>query len=155
MRIGTAITRPLADVAALRNHIDGIAPAIELPDLDYVDAQSLDAIDIVATNVAAASYIVGEFIPPQQRDPNAAAVRLVCNDQEMLTGEARDALGDQWQAALWLVNQMLAQGWKMQPGQVLLTGALGRAVPALPGHCVASYQAGADEWGPLEINIAH
>jgi 2-keto-4-pentenoate hydratase len=154
MRIGVAIDRPLADVAALRNHIDGIAPAIEAPNLDYVDMQSVDAVDIVATNVAAANYIVGEFVSPQLRDPNAVAVRLACNEQELVVGKGREALGDQWQAALWLVNKMLAQGWKMQRGQVLLTGALGRAVPAPTGHCVASYQTGAEDWGSLEINVA-
>ena len=154
MRIGAAIDKPLADVAALRDHIDGIAPAIELPNLDYVAPQTLDAVDIVATNVAAANYIVGDFISPQQRDPNAVAVRLVCEDQEMFTGQARDALGDQWQAALWLVNKMIEQGWRLESGQILLTGALGRAVPAVKGRCVASYHAPDIEWGTLTVNVA-
>lgn len=153
MRIASTIDGPVDDVAALRAHIDGIAPAIELPNLDYAQPQSLDAIDVIATNVAAANYIVGEFISPQQRDPNAIAIRLVCNDKEMITGQARDSLGDQWQAALWLVNKMVAQGWKMQPGQVLLTGALGRALPATPGHCIASYHTAPDRWATLEINV--
>src|SRR5688572_5817722 len=103
MRIGTPIDKPLADVAALRAHIDGIAAALELPNLDYLQPQTLDAIDIVATNVAAAKYIVGEFIPPQQRDPNAVDIRLACNDKLMFTGKGTDSLGDQWRAALWLV----------------------------------------------------
>lgn len=154
MRIGTAIDQPLADVTALRDHIDGIAPAIEMPNLDYVAPQALDAVDIVATNVAAANYIVGDFISPQQRDPNAVAVRLVCEDQEVTTGHARDALGDQWQAALWLVNQMVEQGWRLDSGQILLTGALGRAVPATKGRCVASYHAADIEWGTLTVNVA-
>lgn len=154
MRIGTAIDKPLADVAALRNHIDGIAPAIELPNLDYAEPQALDAVDIIATNVAAANYIVGDFISPQQRDPNAVAVRLACDDKEVVTGKARDALGDQWRAALWLVNTMLAQGWKLESGQILLTGALGRAVPAAKGRCVASYHAADIEWGTLTIDVA-
>jgi 2-keto-4-pentenoate hydratase len=154
MRIGAAIDKPLADVAALRSHIDGIAPAIELPNLDYVAPQTLDAVDIVATNVAAANYIVGDFISPQQRDPNAVAVRLVCEDQEMFTGQARDALGDQWQAALWLVNKMIEQGWRLESGQILLTGALGRMLPAVKGRCVASYHAADIEWGTLTVNVA-
>lgn len=154
MRIGAIIDRPVDDVAALRTRIDGIAPAIELPNLDYTQPlQALDAIDVIATNVSAANYIVGEFVSPQQRDPNTVAIRLACNDKEMFTGQARDSLGDQWQAALWLVNKMVAEGWKMQPGQVLLTGALGRAVPAAPGHCVASYHVAGDEWATLEINV--
>lgn len=157
MRIGAPIEKPLADVAALRAHIDGIAAAIELPDLDYSQPQTLDAIDIVATNVAAAKYIVGEFIPPEQRDPNAVDIRLACNDQLMFTGKGTDSLGDQWRAALWLVNKMVEQGWQIERGQILLTGALGRMLPAATGRCVASYHASnapdGIPWASLEITV--
>ncbi|HEY0686003.1 MAG TPA: fumarylacetoacetate hydrolase family protein [Steroidobacter sp.] len=157
MRISAPIEKPLADVTALRAHIDGVAPAIELPNLDYSQPQTLDAIDIVATNVAAAKYIVGEFIPPQQRDPNAVDIRLACNDKEMFTGKGSDSLGDQWRAALFLVNKMLEQGWKIERGQILLTGALGRMLPATTGRCVASYYANDATkeipWATLEINV--
>lgn len=153
MRISAAIDRPLPDVDSLRAHIDGVAAAIELPNLDYTQSQSLDAIDIVATNVAAAKYIVGEFAAPGQRDPNAVDVRLVCNDKEMFTGKGTDALGDQWRAALFLVNTMIEQGWRLEPGQILLTGALGRMVPGTTGHCVASYHSGSAQWASVEVNV--
>ena len=153
MRIGTSIDRPLSDVASLRAHIDGIGPAIELPNLDYTQPQALDGIDIVATNVAAAKYIVGEFVSPEQRDPNATDVRLVCNDKEMFTGKGTDSLGDQWRAALFLVNKMLEQGWQLEAGQILLTGSLGRMLPGTTGHCVASYHSGPAQWASLEVNV--
>jgi 2-keto-4-pentenoate hydratase len=153
MRIGTAIDKPLADVDALHAHINGIGPAIELPNLDYTQPQTLDAIDIIATNVAAAKYIVGEFAAPSQRDPNSTDVRLVCNDKEMFTGKGTDSLGDQWRAALFLVNKMVGQGWKLEAGQILLTGSLGRMLPGTTGHCVASYHAAQTQWASLEINV--
>jgi len=154
MRVGTTIDKPLADVAALREHVDGIAPAIELPNINYVNLQAVDVTDLIATNVSAANYIVGDFVSPQQRDPNSVAVRLSCNDQEVMSGKARDALGDQWQAAFFLVNTMIEQGWKFEPGQILLTGALGRAIPAAVGRCVASYHAADQPWGTLTVNVA-
>lgn len=153
MRIGTTINEPLADTAALRAHVDGIAPAIELPNLDYAQPQTLDAIDIIATNVAAAKYIVGDFVSPQHRDPNTVDIRLVCNDEEMFTGKGSDSLGDQWHAALWLVNQVLEQGWTIEPGQILLTGALGKMLPGATGRCVASYHAGNTQWPSLEVTV--
>ena len=153
MRIGTTIDKPLADVAALREHIDGIAPALELPNIHYVNSQAIDVVDLIATNVSAANYILGDFVSPGERDPNSVAVRLACNDQDMMNGKARDALGDQWQAALWLVNTLLDQGWTFEPGQILLTGALGRAVPAAVGRCVASYHAADQPWGTLTVNV--
>ncbi|MET0534271.1 MAG: fumarylacetoacetate hydrolase family protein [Steroidobacter sp.] len=153
MRIGKRIDQPLADVSALREHIDGIAPALELPNIDYVDPQAIDIVDLIATNVSSANYIVGDFVSPELRDPNSVAVRLTCNDQEIMSGTARDALGDQWQSALWLVNTMLKQGWKIEPGQVLLTGALGRAIPASIGRCVAGFHAADQPWGTLSVNV--
>src|SRR5687767_6998825 len=153
MRIGTTIEKPLADVTALREHIDGIAPALELPNIDYVNPQAIDMVDLIATNVSAANYILGDFVSARDRDPNAVAVRLACNDQEVMSGTARDALGDQWQAALFLVNTMIEQGWKFEAGQILLTGALGRAIPAAAGRCVASYHAADQPWGTLTVNV--
>ena len=157
MRIGTPIDKQLPNVESLRAHIDGIAPAIELPNLHYAQMDALDAVDIVATNVAASNYIVGEFLSPRQRDPNAIDIRLTCNDKETFTGKGSDSLGDQWRAALWLVNKTVEQGWKLERGQVLLTGALGRMLPAATGHCVASYHASQAledaPWASLEINV--
>ena len=153
MRIGTPIDEPLADVDALRAHIDGIGPAIELPNLDYIQLQTIGATDLIATNVAAAKYIVGEFASPRERDPNAIDVRLVCNDQEMFTGKGTDSLGDQWRAALFLVNTMVQQGWRLERGQILLTGSLGRMLPGTTGQCVASYHSAQTQWASLEINV--
>jgi len=153
MRIGKPIHQPLADIAALHAHIDGIGPAIELPNLDYTQPQTTDGIDIIATNVAAAKYIVGEFAAPRERDPNSTQVRLVCNDKETFTGKGTDSLGDQWRAALFVVNKMLEQGWKLEPGQILLTGSLGRMLPGTTGHCVASYHSSATQWAALEIHV--
>jgi 2-keto-4-pentenoate hydratase len=150
MRIGRAITHTLRDVDELRLHVDGIGPAVELPNLDYETPEQLTTPDIVASNVAAAYFLVGEFVPAAQRDPNAASPRLVCEGKEVNAGQAREALGDQWQAALWLVNTMVDQGWHIEPGQILMTGALGRMIPARPGHCRAEY----GDWGHIEVDIA-
>lgn len=149
LRVGTPIRARLDDIAQLRSHIDGIAPAIELPNLHFESPAELTAIDIIASNVGSATYIVGSFVSPDLRDPNEASPKLICDDKELNRGQARDALGDQWQAALWLVNTMIGQGWTVESGQILLTGALGRMIPATPGHCSADY----GTWGTIELHI--
>jgi 2-keto-4-pentenoate hydratase len=150
MRIGNRIRKPLVSVTELKSHIDGVAAAIELPNLDYESPDQLNALDIIASNVAAAHFMTGAFAPPEQRDPNQLTVTLDCNGERLSTGQARDAMGDQWQAALWLVNTMVAQGWELEPGQVLLTGALGKMVRAREGKCTAHF----DGWGTLNVLIA-
>lgn len=149
LRVGTPIRERLADVEALRARIDGIAPAIELPNLHFESPTELTAIDIIASNVGSATYIVGNFVAPDLRDPNHANPTLVCDGKELNRGHARDALGDQWQAALWLVNTMIEQGWQVESGQILLTGALGRMVPAAPARCSADY----GTWGTIAFHI--
>lgn len=151
LRVSAPIRRRLAGVEEMKRHVDGIAPAIELPNLDYTTPAQLTAADIVASNVAAAYFIVGAFETPQRRDPNEVAPRLTCAGKEVNAGNARDALGDQWQAALWLVNTMVEQGWSIEPGHILMTGALGRMIPAQPGHCVASF----GTWDTLEVDITN
>jgi 2-keto-4-pentenoate hydratase len=61
------------------------------------------------------------------------------DEQEVNRGKGTDALGDQWKAAVWLVNTMVESGWKMEPGHVVITGALGKMIPGRPGKYVADY----------------
>jgi 2-keto-4-pentenoate hydratase len=148
-KLGRPIERRVRDIAELQTYVAGIAPAVELPRLQFTDISQVTAVDLIATNVGAAAYILGTFEPPAKRDPNSVATRLVCNERELFVGAARDALGDQWQAALWLVNRVIDSGWTLQRDQVLLTGALGRMVPAQPGACTASF----GDWGTIGITI--
>lgn len=150
MRLGSDITEHVRDRAQLQQHIDGIAPAIELPTLFYRSPERLGAIDLIATNVSAAAYVLGEFESPAMRDPNAAQPVLECNGTELSRGAAREALGDQWEAARWLVNTALSQGWPLKRGQILLTGTLGKMVPASPGNCSANY----GSWGTIDFQVA-
>lgn len=148
-KLGKPIKRRMRDIAELQSHIAGIAPAVELPRLQFAELSQVKAIDLIATNVGAAAYVLGNFEPPATRDPNTVATRLVCNERELLVGAGRDALGDQWQAALWLVNRVIDAGWTLQRDQILMTGALGRMVPAQPGECTASF----GDWGTIGITI--
>ena len=59
----------------------------------------------------------------------------------LLKGDSSDAMGDQWQALLWLVNQTVANGWEIEPGQLLITGAIGKMLPASIGFYQVSYGA--------------
>ena len=148
-KLGKPIKRRVRDVEELQQYIAGIAPAVELPRIQFTDATQVNAIDIVAANVGAFAYMLGEFVAPQTRDPNTVTTRLTCDERELMVGTGRDALGDQWQAALWLVNRAIDAGWTLQRDQILMTGALGRMVPAQTGTCVASF----GDWGTISITI--
>ncbi|GAK53414.1 2-hydroxypenta-2,4-dienoate hydratase [Candidatus Moduliflexus flocculans] len=137
--LGEAITQPVKDVAELQQKVRGVFPAIELPEMGFADMKQLKGVDIIAADVAAVQFIVGAEQALAGQDVNAVTVNLTLNGETVNTGTGKEALGDQWQAALWLVNSIIAQGWTIEPGHVLMTGALGKMIPGKPGKYTADY----------------
>lgn len=133
------VTEILPDIASLKRKIRTMAPAIEVPDLGFADMKKLKAPDLVAANVSARQYIIGREVEVSRFDINAIQVALFHNGTRINLGQGDDALGDQWNAALWLVNSMIDQGYKLESGQILLTGALGAMLPGKPGSYVADF----------------
>ncbi len=137
--VGKAISSSLKDGAELKACIKAVRPVIELPDMGFVDMKQLKGIDLIAANVAAKQFILGQEKAVAGQDLNTVAVSLSLDGQEVNAGKGTDALGDQWRAALWLVNKVVEQGWKLEPGHILITGALGKMFPGKPGKYVADY----------------
>ena len=137
--VGEAIGKPLSGTSDLRSAIRGVAPVIELPDLGFADMQKLKGVDIIAANVCAAQFIVGKETALAGIDLDAVAVTLSRNGEIANRGLGAEALGDQWGAARRLANTIVQQGWQIEPGHVLITGALGKMVPGEKGDYVAVY----------------
>ena len=115
-----------------------VLPAIELPRLDYADMTKVAASDIVASNVGAYRYIVGTPIPIVS---DLAHLKVVLKrDGEIVSeGIGADALDDPRLASEWTMKQAHEIGYAPAAGWVVLTGALGRAVDAVPGEYEADY----------------
>lgn len=132
-RFNARIDAPVADIATLKTLVDGVAPAIELPDLGFADLPNLNGRDLIAANVSARGFIVGQWQAPTV-DVNGITTRLYRNGVLVSEGKATDAMGDQWQALLTLVNILVAQNRAIEPGQFIITGALGKMVPGEVGE---------------------
>jgi len=137
--VGKPITNQIKDIPELRGYIRAIMPVIELPDLGYEDLKKLKAVDIIASNVSAAQFIVGEEKGLNALNLNDLTITLSLDGQVVNQGKGADTLGDQWEAAIWLVNFVINQGWKIKPGLILITGAMGKMLPGTPGNYVADY----------------
>jgi len=139
--VGKRITEPVSNTAQLKQSIQAVFPVIELPDLGFISKPT--GVDIIAANVGSAAFLNGEPLHNlTELDLNALNVTLTRNGQTVNVGQGADTLGNQWEAALWLVNTIVAQGWTLEPGQFFITGAMGKMIPAQPGE----YQA---DFGPL------
>lgn len=63
-------------------------------------------------------------------------VTLLVDDEEVETGNGAAAMGDPRLALTWLIGQLALRGDRLQPGDVVITGGLTRAVPLGPGSSV-------------------
>jgi 2-keto-4-pentenoate hydratase len=136
--VAKPITQPLKDVCELYRYIETVMPAIELPDAGF--AGKARGVDIIAANVLAAQFIAGKETEFRGLDLNNIFVTLTLDGEVVNIGRGTDAMGDQWKAALWLINTIVKQGWKIEPGQILITGALPKAILGKPGKYVADFQ---------------
>jgi 2-keto-4-pentenoate hydratase len=138
---GARIDEPVADIAALRRRVRGVAPGIEMPEGGFVDPMGVTAADIVAANVSAAAFLVGPEMQPGDIDLDGLPVALTRDGRGVSRGHGTDAMGDPWRSALWLVNAIVARGHAVEPGHLLFTGVLGKRVEAKPGHYIADFGA--------------
>lgn len=140
--LGERITEPVQNIDSLRNKVKEVFAAVELPDLRFDDMKNIKGTDLIVDAVGSAKYIVGNRMPAAGADITRVEVVLKLDGQEVNRGKASDVLGDQWKALLWLVNSAVEQGWTLEPGYILMTGAMGSMLPGKPGK----YEG---DWGEL------
>jgi len=138
---GARIDEPVADVAALKPLIRGVAPVIEAPAGGFPESQArkLTVTDIVANNVSAHILIVGEEHSAKGLNLAKLAAVMKRGDKVVSKGTGADAMGDPWEAALWLVNVAVRQGRVIEPGHYLSTGVIGERVESEPGRYMANF----------------
>ncbi|MBM4307800.1 MAG: hypothetical protein FJ115_13955 [Deltaproteobacteria bacterium] len=137
--IGQSIYQTIRDVQELQQKVSAVMPAIELPDFGFSDMTAMKGVDVIAANCVSAKFIAGAIRPHQGVNLNEVTVTLHHNGQALYQGKGEEAMGDQWKAALWLINSVVEQGYKIEPGHIIITGSLGKMVPGKPGQYIADY----------------
>ena len=123
----------------LKGYFLKVAPAIEVPELGFENLKTLNGSDIIAANVAVKQFMLGPSVNVHSADLNLLEVSLWHGSEKVNHGKGNDASDNQWEALHFLVNKTLDSGYEIQPGQVLLTGALGKMVPARRGSYTADF----------------
>ncbi len=132
----------------LKKAIKEVAPAVELPDLLFADIKNLSWLDLIADDVAPRQLIIGKGRAPDL-DINAVKTVAKYNGKVINEAPATDAMGDQWEALLFLVQKLSSRGYKIRPGDIVITGALGKMLPGKPG----TYNIDYGELGSLSFEI--
>ena len=139
--VGFRIGRPIdkqVDIAGLKSCVSEYVPVVELADTGLYGSAKALGVDLIAANAASAGFLTGAT-PEEVVDVNEINVAFSRDGELLHEGRAGDVLGDQWQALLWLVNEVVAQGYTIEEGHLLMTGAIGAPHPGLPGTYVADY----------------
>ncbi|MCG8616538.1 MAG: hypothetical protein MI802_10010 [Desulfobacterales bacterium] len=137
------------NVDTLKALVGKVLPVIELPDLGFADMKAIRSVDIIAANVSSRQFITGSSVPPDAVDLDAVSVSLTLDGSVVGRGMGKDAMGGQWEAALWMVNTLIQQGRPPRADHLLITGALGRMLPGNPG----SYRADYGDLGIVEFKL--
>ncbi|NNE54577.1 MAG: 2-keto-4-pentenoate hydratase [Flavobacteriales bacterium] len=107
--------------------------------------------DTVADNASASHYVLGkEQVPVGKIDLEGCAMRMWINGEVRSEGVGSACLGNPLNAVLWLSDTLHQFGTPLEPGHVVLSGALGPMVAVNPGDHIYAEITGL---GSCEITI--
>ena len=143
-RLGAPLRGPGLDVAAVLAATDALAPALEVIDSRIADWR-IRLADTVADNASSARVVVGEFVALAGLELDLAAVeattRVRAGDGDVaeVTGAGAAGLGHPAGAGAWLADALARfAGEELRAGQVILPGAMARALPVAAGSTVTA-----------------
>jgi 2-keto-4-pentenoate hydratase len=135
---------------------DAVAAVAEvMPGLEIVDSRIEDWRIRIADTVADMASIGAVVLGRAQRVPEGVDLRLTGlvfrRDGEVIaTGAGAAALGDPYAVVAWLANTLGEHGVPLEPGQLIMTGALHAAVPMRPGD---TFTAEFDRLGTVTLRV--
>lgn len=124
---GPGITRD--DVLAATREV---VPALEVIDSRIADWRITIA-DTIADNASSAMAVLGERRPLDGLDLGALEMVMKVGDQTE-TGRGDAVLGHPAEPVAWLANALAEYGERVEAGQLVLPGALARALPVFGGQ---------------------
>jgi len=148
--MGERLAGPEVTVEQAREAVSGIAASMEIVDSRFADwrIKLCDTVADLASNGAVA--MSGELVPLDGIDPRLVGMVLSRNGVLVDTGAGAAALGDPAAVVAWLANTLAADGVALEPGHLVMTGALHAAVPMQAGE---TYVAEFDRLGTVSVRI--
>lgn len=134
--LAAVIGSTVRSVDDLAEAVSGWHAALEIVDSVWQDYRFDWALN-TADGSSAAFVVIGDRVADgPTRDLADLAVTMLVDETEVESGSSSAAMGDPWNALRWLVDRLAERGERLQPGDVVITGGLTRAVPLVAGSSV-------------------
>ncbi len=148
--LGERLAGPGVSPTDARRAIAGAAAAMEIVDSRIEDwrIKLADTVADLASNGAVA--VSSRLVPLDGLDTRLIGMTVTRNGELVDTGAGAAALGDPVAVVAWLANVLAENGVALEPGHLIMTGALHAAVPMKPGEV---YRAEFDRLGPVTIRV--
>ncbi|WP_416973028.1 2-keto-4-pentenoate hydratase [Streptomyces sp. 4F14] len=131
--IAFVLKADVTDPARVRDTVGYAVAALEIVD-SRIAGWDITLADTVADNASSGLYVLARHrLTLDEFQPREAPMRLYADGVLVSEGSGAACLGDPLNALAWLARTALAFGEPLRAGQVVLSGALGPMVPALPG----------------------
>jgi 2-keto-4-pentenoate hydratase len=148
--LGERLMGPDVTVTQAHAAIAGAVAAMEIVDSRIADwrIKLADTVADLASNGAMAT--ASRVVPITDFDTRLVGMTLTRNGELIDTGAGAAALGDPVAVVAWLANVLGGDGVALEPGHLIMTGALHAAVPMTPGDV---FRAEFDRLGPITVRV--
>lgn len=149
--LGSALRGPGVSLDEARAAISGVVAGLEIVD-SRIEDWRIKLADTVADLASNGAMALAEQVVPftEIPDPRLVGMVLTRNGELVDTGAGAAALGDPVAVVAWLANVLGRNGIALQPGHLIMTGALHAAVPMNPGD---EFVAEFDRLGSVLVRI--
>jgi 2-keto-4-pentenoate hydratase len=148
--LGERLMGPGVTVTQAHGAIAGAVAAMEIVDSRIADwrIKLADTVADLASNGAMATS--SRVVPITDFDSRLVGMTLTRNGELVDTGAGAAALGDPVAVVAWLADVLGKDGVALEPGHLIMTGALHAAVPMTPGDV---FRAEFDRLGPITVRV--
>ncbi len=148
--LGERLAGPGVTLLQARAAIAGAVAGMEIVDSRIADwrIKLADTVADLASNGAMATS--SQLVPLGGWDPRLVGMTLTRNGELIDSGAGAAALGDPVAVVAWLANVLGEAGVALEPGHMIMTGALHAAVPMAPGDV---FRAEFDRLGPVTVRV--
>lgn len=131
------LAKPLAGTAVTADEVlaatEAIAVAVEVIDSRITDWK-IKLVDTIADNASYGAFTVGTWDPAlSHADLRTVGMRIRHNGTIAVQAVGSAVLGHPARSVAWLANALNRLGVSPQPGDIVLSGSLGRSLPAVRG----------------------